>query len=146
MDVQVKPIFVAYQATNEAMLAAATSSASAQASASTQAADQQQTSASTSTSSGSGGSGLSGGAVAGVAVGAVIAGFLVALLTLLLLRFCCGYRIIAAGRKKGDDGSVVTASHNHYVQQRQYPSAPELPSLGQMMTERHELGTGDRNK
>lgn len=99
-----KPIVVAYQASDQAMLAAATA-ASTLSTATTTSAPSQQTSAF------SPDKGLSGGAIAGITIGAALGGgALIGILIFVLLRFCFGYRRLPTH----DVAPPGTAQNMHY--------------------------------
>ena len=142
--VKAKPIFVAYQSTDQALLAAAT-----MATATRTRATYNSTSAPVILSSG-----LSGGAIAGVTVGTISAAFLGGLATFLMLRFCFGYRAVKektykldlqpdaslGAEKRVGDTRVDGWPRPELPPQHQSAQAHELASSGQTMGMRHELG------
>jgi len=126
LSVMAKPIFVAFQSSDESMLSAAAAAVD------TRPAVTSSASRETGTSS-SGGDSLSGGAIAGIAIGSVLAGMLLAtIMTFLALRFCLGYR---KSSKDGFRADEKTRNHwNELGSQGQVnelhalPRATELPS------------------
>ena len=138
-----KPIFVAYQSSDQAILAAAT----------------RQTASSTREVSGSDGTGtgipsptssLSGGAIAGIVIGAIAAGIIIAAMTFFFLRFCFGYRRV---RSESPSPGATTGGGWHWRSEQSMRRSPhyqssrksqqpmmELPTIGQTLSGRHELG------
>lgn len=137
-SVLAKPILVAYQATDAKVLAAASQSTS------TQGSPSGATPTATSGSLHSNGDGrLSGGAVAGIAIGAVCVGVLLAAaFTFLILRLCLGYRKVP----KNDRAFAHTSGDGVGQMEQRGPPPSELPSLGQTMSERAELGSPEGSK
>lgn len=98
--VHAKPIFVAYQASDKALLAQATRAGAADSSAGQTSLDETQSQQSDS---------LSAGTIAGIAIGSAAGGVVIAtVLTFLMLRFCFGYRKMHG--RGGDDTIQLNAS------------------------------------
>ena len=142
-----KPIFVAYQSSDKALLASATLSSSAP------------------TPTGASRSSLSGGAVAGIAVGSAAGGILAAALFFFALWCCLGFRFTrsrTAGSMKSEshhelatkEASIATLhdsqppSQPHSQPKAESPgwSASELPSAGQTTLELDTSATHGRSE
>ena len=123
-----KPIFVAYQSSDQDLLASASQAAASS--------DSVQPTAGTSSETS-----LSGGTIAGIAIGSAAGGILIAtVLTFVFLRFCLGYRRVQNKSRKGEphelDSSVrgLTSQHEDRRQHLGW-SATELDSAGNTKNE-----------
>lgn len=128
LKVMAKPIFVAYQSSDQQVLAAASQAAVSNESVQP-------------TSAASSGTLLSGGTIAGIAIGSAAGGIVLAtILTFIFLRFCLGYRKMQNKSRKGEphelDSSVRGLSSQHEDRRHHWGwSATELDSAGNTRTE-----------
>lgn len=134
-----KPIFVAYQSSDQAALVAATTTRTREAVATSDGSKSFVSPTQLSSTRTS----LPGGTVAGIVIGVLFAGAMIAaVLTFVILRFWLGYRKRSSNERDNTEdvrvlGSNLQVSNSHHHGQ---PGAlPELPSQGQTMSERTEL-------
>ena len=143
MKIMAKPVIVAYESSDQAVLAAAAKTVGAAGSSATVEVAQNDS--------------LSGGTIAGIAIGSAIGGVLIAtVLTFIFLRFCLGYRrmhsheahrtsakayeVEGAAKQElesSDGGTLPRTLSRHADSQRSlHENTNELPSFGRSMSGR----------